>query len=64
MPLIGVFLLFLWILGALAIVFGASLYALPDGLLGLGSSVPLLLVGLMALVLVVANFAAQPTERS
>jgi tetratricopeptide (TPR) repeat protein len=63
MPLLGVLLLFLWILGVFTIVFGANIYALPDGLLGLGSSVPLLIVLMMALVLVVANFAAQPSER-
>jgi hypothetical protein len=63
MPLLGVLLLFLWILGVFTIVFGGSIYALPDGLLGLGSSVPLLILLMMALVIVVANFAAQPSER-
>jgi tetratricopeptide (TPR) repeat protein len=63
MPLFGVGLLFLWILGALTIALGGALYSLPDGLLGLGSSVPVLLLAVMAIVLLAANLVARPTMR-
>ena len=51
-------------LSGLAIYLGGGLYALPDGVLGLGSSVPMLLVALMGFVLVAANVVARPLERS
>jgi hypothetical protein len=63
MPLFGVGLLFLWILGALTIALGGALYSMPDGLLGLGTSVPILLLAMMAIVLLTANFVARPTMR-
>jgi tetratricopeptide (TPR) repeat protein len=63
MPLVGVGLLFLWILGALAIALGGALYSMPDGLLGLGTSVPILLLAVMAIVLLTANLVARPTMR-
>jgi tetratricopeptide (TPR) repeat protein len=59
-PLLGTILLFVWCLGLVGILFGGSLYSLPDGLLGLGGSVPMLLIGMMALVLVAANLVARP----
>lgn len=61
-PLLGTILLFLWCLGLVGIVLGGSLYSLPDGLLGLGGSVPMLLVGMMLLVLVAANLVARPAR--
>ncbi|MGH9391056.1 MAG: tetratricopeptide repeat protein, partial [Vicinamibacteria bacterium] len=49
MPLVGSLLLFVWILGALAIGLRGSLYALPDGLLGFGAGLPLVLLAMMAM---------------
>jgi hypothetical protein len=43
MPLVGILFLFLWILGARDHALGGSLYALPDGLLGFGAGLPLVL---------------------
>jgi hypothetical protein len=62
MPLSGIVLLFAWILGALAIALRGSLYALPDGLLGWGTGLPLLLLAMMATSLVAANFLVRPTK--
>jgi tetratricopeptide (TPR) repeat protein len=56
MPLVGIVLLFTWILGALAIALRGSLYALPDGLLGMGRGFPLVLLTMMAISLAAANF--------
>jgi tetratricopeptide (TPR) repeat protein len=63
MPLFGVGLLFLWILGVLAIALGGALYSMPDGLLGLGTSIPILLIAMMVIVLLTANLVARPTMR-
>jgi Tfp pilus assembly protein PilF len=63
MPLVGVALLFLWILGALTLARRGALYSMPDGLLGLGTSVPILLLAMMAIVLLTANLVARPTTR-
>jgi len=62
MPLVGILLLFVWILGGLAIAFRGSLYALPDGLLGLGSGLPIVLLAMMALSLAAANFLVRPAR--
>jgi tetratricopeptide (TPR) repeat protein len=62
MPLSGIVLLFAWILGALAIALRGSLYALPDGLLGWGTGLPLLLLAMMSTSLVAANFLVRPTK--
>jgi tetratricopeptide (TPR) repeat protein len=62
MPLVGILLLFVWILGGLAIAFRGSLYALPDGLLGFGTGFPLVLLAMMALSLAAANFLVRPVR--
>lgn len=62
MPLVGILLLFLWILGALAITFRRTLYALPDGLLGFGAGLPLVLLAMMAMSLATANFLVRPAR--
>lgn len=62
MPVVGILLLFVWILGALAIALRTSLYALPDGLLGFGAGLPLLLLAMMAMSLATANFLVRPTR--
>jgi len=62
MPLIGIVLLFLWILGGLAIALRGSLYALPDGLLRYGTGFPLVLLALMAVALAAANFLVHPAR--
>jgi hypothetical protein len=60
MPLVGILLLFVWILGGLTIAFGGWLYALPDGLLGFGAGPPLGLLAMMAMSLAAANFLVRP----
>jgi tetratricopeptide (TPR) repeat protein len=60
MPLIGILLLFLWVLGLIAIALRGSLYALPDGLLGFGAGFPLVLLAMMAASLAAANFLIRP----
>ena len=60
MPLVGILLLFVWILGLLAIMLRGSLYALPDGLLGFGAGFPLVLLAMMAASLAAANFLVRP----
>ena len=62
MPLVGILLLFVWILGGLAIAFRGSLYALPDGLLGFGAGLPLVLLAMMAMSLAAANFLVRPAR--
>jgi hypothetical protein len=62
MPLVGILLLFLWILGGLAIAFRGTLYALPDGLLGFGAGLPLVLLAMMAMSLAMANFLVRPAR--
>ena len=61
-PLVGILLLFVWVLGALAIALRGTLYALPDGILGLGSGLPLVLVTMMAVSLAAANFLQKPSR--
>ena len=60
MPLAGILILFVWILGGLTIAFGSALYALPDGLLGFGTGLPLAMLALMAMSLAAANFLVRP----
>jgi Tfp pilus assembly protein PilF len=60
MPLVGILLLFVWVLGFLAIALRGSLYALPDGLLGLGAGFPVVLLAMMAASLASANFLIRP----
>jgi ABC-type amino acid transport system permease subunit len=62
MPLVGILLLFVWVLGALALALGKSLYALPDGILGLGAGFPVVLAAMMAISLAAANFLVQPSR--
>ena len=62
MPLVGILLLFVWILGGLAIAFGSSLYTLPDGLLGFGAGLPFVLLAMMAASLAAANFLVRPAR--
>jgi hypothetical protein len=62
MPLVGIVLLFVWILGGLAIALRRSLYALPDGLLGLGSGIPIVILAMMAMSLAAANFLVRPAR--
>jgi tetratricopeptide (TPR) repeat protein len=62
MPLVGILLLFVWILGAFAIAVREPLYALPDGLLGHGAGFPLVLLAMMALSLAAANFLVRPSR--
>jgi tetratricopeptide (TPR) repeat protein len=60
MPLVGILLLLVWVLGVLAIALRGSLYALPDGLLGFGAGFPLVLLAMMAASLAAANFLVRP----
>ncbi len=62
MPVVGILLLFVWILGALAIALRGSLYALPDGLLGFEAGLPLVLLAMMAISLATANFLVRPAR--
>jgi hypothetical protein len=62
MPLVGLALLFAWVLGALVFALRKSLYALPDGLLGLGPDFPLLVLAMMAASLAAANFLVRPAR--
>jgi tetratricopeptide (TPR) repeat protein len=62
MPLVGLLLLFGWIVGALAIALRGSLYALPDGLLGFEAGLPLVLLAMMAMALLAANFLVRPAR--
>jgi hypothetical protein len=60
MPLTGILLLFVWVLGFLAIALRGLLYALPDGLLGFGRGFPVVLLAMMAASLAAANFLLRP----
>lgn len=61
MTLLGLILLLLWVGGALFLVTGSRFYGLPGEFLGVGSTTsPYLALGVMLVVLVVANTAAQP----
>lgn len=63
MPLVGTTLLFFWVLGGAILLLGGTLYPLPDGLFGFGTSVPVLLLGMMLVALVLANVVARPAGR-
>ena len=63
MSVIGILLLFLWILGASTLFLSDSLYPFPDGVLGLGLSASYLIFVWMAAVLVIANLIPRPVAR-
>ena len=63
MSVIGILLLFLWLLGASTLFLSDSLYPFPDGVLGLGSNASYLIVVWMAAVLVIANLISRPVAR-
>lgn len=61
---LGFVLLLMWVTGALVFLTGGRFYGLPDDVMGMSSSVSsYLAVGLMVVVLVVANMVAQPRAR-
>ncbi len=62
MSLVGILLLFVWILGGLAIALRGSLYALPDGVLGFGEGLPIVLLAMMAAAFAAANFLVRPAR--
>ena len=62
MSLVGILLLFVWILGGLAIALRGSLYALPDGVLGFGEGFPMVLLAMMAAAFAAANFLVRPAR--
>ena len=63
MPILGLLVLFVWILAACTIWIGGSLYPLPDGLLGLGASPSYVMMALMFAMLVLANIVSRPMTR-
>lgn len=63
MPILGLPVLFVWILAACTIWIGGSLYPLPDGLMGLGASTPYGMMALMFAMLVLANVVSRPMAR-
>jgi Tfp pilus assembly protein PilF len=63
MSVVGILLLFLWLLGVSALFLAGSLYPFPDGILGLGSSASAAVIAWMAVVFVVANLISRPVVR-
>jgi tetratricopeptide (TPR) repeat protein len=61
-PLVGMALLFVWVLGGLSVALRGALYALPDGILGFGAGIPVVLLSMMAVALAAANFLFQPSR--
>jgi hypothetical protein len=65
MPFFGFVLLSVWLFGAIFLLAGGRLYPLLDPMLGLGSSLNVLLMVVVLLtVLIVANTVAQPRIRA
>jgi tetratricopeptide (TPR) repeat protein len=63
MPILGVFFLSLWTLAACVFFLGGSLYSLPDGLFGLGTSPSHATIVVMVSMVVLANVVGRPMSR-